>query len=499
MMALEWQAFHSRALNDCGRGATVPGNMGWLPLGDPPRMTFNIPLSPLSISLHGLAVLIGLLTYVLTSHSLQQRRAPSAAISWVLTIALVPYVGLPLYLLFGTRKLVHSGSHPRQPPAAPDRAGADAWPRQLAAAMGQPPVAHYHDLNIHADGKAALQALWEVVEAAERELVLCSFILARDGVGKALSARLIDKARAGVKVHLLLDGVGRMMGGAVSLRRLKTAGVEVALFGPILHLPFKSSTNLRNHRKMAVADGARLWCGGRNFAAEYFEGRGGRSPWRDLSFDLEGPLAAQARELFEHDWACARGLPPADGVREAKQVRAPFAQVIASGPDQADDTVHDLLVSACFKAERRILAVTPYFVPGDVLLMALSLAARRGIAVDLVLPARSNHHLADFARHRALRALAEAGAHIWLTPYMLHAKGVVIDDGIALAGSANLDARSLFLNYELMVAFYAASDVGRFAAQLEQHRDAGHTYTARKAGLLRDFSEGLVLWLAFQL
>jgi cardiolipin synthase len=131
--------------------------------------------------------------------------------------------------------------------------------------------------------------------------------------------------------------------------------------------------------------------------------------------------------------------------------------------------------------------------------MALSLAARRGVSVDLILPGRSNHRMADFVRHRALRELAAAGARVWLAPYMLHAKAVVIDAGLALSGSANLDSRSLFLNYELMVAFYDVADIGRFASFIEMHRETADRYVARKPGLVRDLTEGLVLWLAFQL
>ncbi|MGC2049157.1 MAG: phospholipase D-like domain-containing protein [Gallionella sp.] len=264
-------------------------------------------------------------------------------------------------------------------------------------------------------------------------------------------------------------------------------------------MPFKSRTNLRYHRKMLVADGIRLWCGGRNFAAEYFQGVRNREPWKDLSFDLEGSLAGQARELFEQDWAFVNGSPWAGRAQEMQTAREPFAQVIASGPDQADDTVHDLLVTACFKAQSSIAAVTPYFVPSDTLLVALLLAARRGVIVNLILPRRSNHHMADFARHRALRELGAAGGRVWLVPYMLHAKAVVIDDSLALSGSANLDSRSLFLNYELMVAFYDVVDIRRFASIIEEHREAAIRYDARKPGLLRDLTEGLLLWLAFQL
>jgi cardiolipin synthase A/B len=461
-------------------------------------MTTILPL-PEIISLHGLIVMIGLLIYVLTTHSLQQRRAPAAAISWVLVIALIPYVGLPLYLLFGTRKLAYSGNRTREIAPIIDLQSDDAWPRQMAASMGQPPVASYERLHIHIDGRQALQSLWKLIDSAKHELVLCAFLLGRDDMGKALMARLMDKSREGVRIRLLIDGAGRLMGGGINLNKLKSAGVQVALFGPILHVPFKSRVNLRYHRKMVVSDGIRLWCGGRNFAAEYFDGLRKGVSWKDLSFDLQGPLAGQACELFERDWAFVNGSSWIRTAREEQTAREPFAQVIASGPDQADDTVHDLLVTACFKALSSIAAVTPYFVPSDALLVALLLAARRGVVVNLILPARSNHRMADFARHRALRALAAAGGRVWLTPYMLHAKAVVIDDILALSGSANFDSRSLFLNYELMVAFYAGSDIRRFAGVIEEHREAAARYLSRKPGLLRDLTEGLLLWLGFQL
>jgi len=300
-----------------------------------------------------------------------------------------------------------------------------------------------------------------------------------------------------VKVRLLLDAFGRVLGGWPDLRALEAAGARVAV--PLLHWPPRVRFNLRNHRKLVVADGARLWCGGRNFAAEYFGGARNQAPWQDLTFDLSGPLARQAGELFERDWAFAIGSPRAESRRAAEAAAAPYAQVIASGPDQADDTVHALLVTACFKARSRIIAATAYFLPSDALLMALSLAARRGINVELVLPRRSNHRMADLARHRALRDLAAAGARVWLVPHMLHAKAVVIDDELALAGSMNLDARSMFLNYELMVAFYAPADVRRLAAWIEAQRAVAEAYEARAPGLLLDLTEGLVLWLAFQL
>jgi cardiolipin synthase len=202
--------------------------------------------------------------------------------------------------------------------------------------------------------------------------------------------------------------------------------------------------------------------------------------------------------LFERDWAFAN-RKAAEAPEAARPAAAGGAQLIASGPDQADDTVYSVLVAAAYQARRRIALATPYFVPDSALLMALSLAARRGVAVDLLLPARSNHRLSDLARNRALRSLSAAGARIWLAQGMTHAKLAVFDDALALAGSVNLDSRSLFLNYELMFAFHQSADVQRFAAWFDQECAPAKSYVATPPGLVRDMAEGMLLWLAFQL
>ncbi len=457
------------------------------------------------ISYHGLAVALGLLVYVVTAHLLEQRRHPTAAIAWVLFIVLLPYVALPMFLAFGSRKLARPARGQRMPAAS----GTGPWALQTIHALGQPAPAPYHALQIHADGAEALAALWRTIDSAEQSIDVCTFILGPDTVGHAVLERLGAKARAGVRVRLLLDGMGSLMGGRPKLDALKAAGAQVALFVPPLHSPLKGRTNLRNHRKTIVVDAAhaqpRLWSGGRNLAAEYFEGEPGKGAWHDLSYDLAGPLVLQAATLFERDWAfatterqAAPPLPePPSGIGADGAVHG--AQLVASGPDQVDDTVYALLLTAAYQARRHIALVTPYFVPDAALLLALQLAARRGVTVDLLLPAQSNHRLSDIARGRALRALDQAGARIWLAPQMLHAKLAVIDDQLALAGSANLDSRSLFLNYELMMAFHDAGDVGRFGDWFERERRSAQRLHARPPGFVRDLAEGMVLWVGFQL
>ncbi len=456
------------------------------------------------LTLHGLISVLAVLTYVIASHVMHQRRHPTAAIAWVLFILLMPYVALPAFLLFGSRKRARDRASPF-PTVSSATAGA-SWPVQTIVALGQPEPAPYRDFALHADGTHALAALWDVLDGAEHTIDVCTFILGRDDIGEAVIAKLCAKAKSGVKVRLLLDGLGSLMAGRPRMRALTDCGSEFLLFVPPLHSPLKGRTNLRDHRKMLVMDAAhdsrRLWCGGRNLASEYFEGSADVQAWHDLSFDLRGPLVLQAHALFEHDWAFARGRRYVALPSQATWEPAPAstgAQLIASGPDQVDDTIYSLLVTAAYRAQTRIALVTPYFVLDSALLTALCLAARRGVVVDLLIPAKSNHRMSDVARNRALRSLADAGAHIWLAPHMLHAKLAVIDDLLALAGSANLDSRSLFLNYELMFAFHNTPDIARFRNWFDTECESASVYVADRPGLLRDVAEGAVLWLGFQL
>jgi cardiolipin synthase len=411
--------------------------------------------------------------------------------------------------MFGSRKLrmrdAPTLALPPVSPATDESEAATLWARRLGRSMGLAPAAPYRSLQIHADGAEARRAALAVIDSARATLDVCTFILARDVIGEEVAQALRTKAQAGVRVRVLIDGIGAWLSGRHDLRSLRHAGVDAVTFVPPFRAILRGRANLRNHRKMIIADGERFWCGGRNFAAEYFEGDPDRRtvPWHDLSFDVRGEIAARALDQYEEDWCYATRKPPPERRAATAYARpaadASLAQLVPSGPEQVDDTVQALLVSGCFRAERRLLVVTPYFIPDATLLMALALAARRGVLVDIVLPRRSNHRLADVARHRPLRELAAAGARLWFTPFMLHAKVVVVDDQLALAGSANLDLRSLFLNYELMVAFYEPADVGRFAEWIERERTAAARFLPTEPGLLRDLSEGVLLWLAFQL
>ncbi len=444
---------------------------------------------------HFLFGALAVLAYVLTTRLRREQRAPSTAIAWVMGLALLPYLILPMYLMFGRRKLRPGGS-PRPPRVTPP----GHWAAELIESFGLAGPSRC-EIRMHADGQQARDALFEVIEGARERIDICTFIIGDDAFGRDVIERLARRSRQGLKVRVLLDGFG-----ALSLPRryfdtLREAGGEVAVFRPIFSLRRDGPRNLRNHRKLTIADDGWLWSGGRNLAGEYFNGNEAHpTAWRDLSFDLRGEVAAAAARQFDHDWASIRGRKPRSiGPDAALAEGGTLAQFLPSGPDQTEDTAQSLLLDACFRAEHRILAITPYFVPGDGLRDALRLAARRGVQVTLAIPEQSNHRLADFVRTRAMRDLARAGVIFRMLPFMAHAKAVVVDDTLAMCGSINLDLRSLLLNHEAAVVFYGEAEIEWLAEWIETTASAGERYRARTPGIFRDVAEGLLLTIAFQL
>ncbi len=436
---------------------------------------------------------MSVLTYVLTTRAERERRPPAIAIAWVLGMLALPYLVLPMYLLFGRRKLPRRISR-----WSGRRSYAQHWAEDLIESFGLPPAAPSR-VRFHQDGRESLAGLASVSRSAQQRLDICTYILGEDAIGREAMDLMIASAGRGVRVRFLIDGVGALQLPRSSLRRLATSGVETAIFSPLLARKTQGPRNLRNHRKWTLADGERLWAGGRNLAAEYFTGSAGAAPWSDLSFELEGPPAAAVALQFEADWQAAGGRPAQPLPLSNPERRDSRAQFLPSGPDQTEDTVHALLIDACFQATERMLAVTPYFVPDVSLETAMRLAARRGVKIDLCIPAKSNHMLADFVRNRSLRALSSAGVSIHLLPYMNHAKAVVFDDSIALCGSCNLDSRSLLLNYESMMVFYDSAQIEWLARWMGALIPTAQRFDDRVPGLWRDVCEGLLLTVAYQL
>ena len=460
------------------------------------------------LDIHGVIALLGLALYVTDSHTRRKRRHPSASIAWFVSLLLLPYIAFPLYLFFGRRKIdvaLHPYSRKAKRSSKNLSHHFQTSDDKLAFALGLEQAVGIHNLTIHQNGAQALQALETCIVNAQRTLDVCTFIFGRDVEGYRISQLLMERARQGVRVRLLVDGLGYFYEGIVSFKDLRAAEVKVVLFASPLQPSFFGKTNMRIHRKLVIADSVHLWSGGRNLTANYFDikksGNKNKDLWVDLTFDLYGDLAHQSQSVFETDWAFATLQRP----KESKQVKTTLdkhhslgARLVPSGPDRLEDTIYTMLVSGCYTAQSRILIVTPYFVPDNSLLTALELAAQRGVTIDLLIPVKSNL-LADIARRVALRDLAKAGAHVWLFSGMLHAKAFIFDETLALVGSANFDERSLFLNYELMVAFYDASVIQDFASWVTLQCDNASVFNPKHPNMLREISEGVVRWIAFQL
>lgn len=409
----------------------------------------------------------------------------------------LPWLAVPLYLTLGTRKLrAYAGEKTLIFPVNDGLAEPSDDLGKVLASAGIPPALPGNRVSFHPDGLGALEALLALIHDSRTSLDVCMFLFADDKAGRRIMNELEKAAARGVSVRILIDGVGSFLLSKQRQRELTDAGIAVARFIPVLHRPFRGRTNLRNHRKFAIADGSRVWLGGRNLADEYFAQD---DDWIDLSFDIEGPVVERTSQVFAADWRFATGaataIPAAVPAMGSSSI-----QVIPSGPDMPGEPLHDVLLTALYGAKTRILAVTPYFVPDESLQRALCLAALRGVRVQLILPRQSNHRLADFTRSRYLRELSHAGAQITLVPgSMVHAKALVIDERLAFAGSANLDLRSLFLNFELVCLFSSLGDIRTIAAWWEQLNQQAATYEPQPVGTLRQVFEGLALLMAFQL
>ncbi|MHB8623662.1 MAG: phospholipase D-like domain-containing protein [Sulfuricaulis sp.] len=454
-----------------------------------------------------LALIAGFLfAALLLAHIIRQRRPPTATIAWILAIILIPYLGVPLFLLLGGRKIKNlAGSKARISLMGEDVSGSATFTplERLLLAHGVPPATTGNRLILHTTGNANYSALVNLIEEATQSIYISIFILHPDAIGLDIIGRLARRAAEGVRVRLLLDGVGSLHTHRRSLAPLEQAGGRFAFFMPVLHRPFRGRTNLRNHRKTVIADERRVLAGGANIASEYMgpETRTGR--WHDLTFTLEGPAVKYYVDLFRSDWAFASGesiaaMPLAEPHHISHDTEA-VIQVVPSGPDVQGDPLYDTLLTAVFSAHTRICVVTPYFIPDDALCRALILAVHRGVDVRILLPQRSNHRLADAAGRSYLREIQAEGGHVLLyQDGMLHAKAVLCDDSLAILGSANIDLRSLLLNYEVAILIYSEAEIRAVSGWIDNLMQAS-IEGLRGVGTIGGIGEGLARLLAPQL
>lgn len=416
----------------------------------------------------GMALHIAIASTVSVDALLRKRDVGSAT-GWIGLAWLSPFLGGAIYFLLGVNRVRRRAQELRDGPphpGAPD--GHDvvserddhlaALDRAAAVITGRPALTGNKITPLH-NGDEAYPQMLAAIEAARSSIALCSYILRDDAAGGPFIDALARAHGRGVAVRVLIDGIGGGYFVSGAYRRLRRAGVPAARFMHSLmpwRMPF---LNLRTHKKILVVDGRDAFTGGLNIGAENLLALRPRHPVLDTHFAVTGPVVGQLLEAFGNDWLFETGeqlegpawFPALTGTGQQT------SRVVTAGPDQDVEKIEFIALMAITCAQRSVTIMTPYFLPDDRLVSALSLAALRGVAVDVIIPEKSNHRLVDFATRANIPPMVEAGCRIWKNPPAFdHSKLMVVDGAWALIGSSNWDMRSFRLNFELNLEVYSA-------------------------------------------
>lgn len=435
-----------------------------------------VSFEPIQIALGVALIVVDLLA---AGHALLNKRDVRAAIGWVAVILLTPGVGAVAYVLLGVnrirRRAVALGpgglrARTSDAPQAPTRLPAAAAHLDPLARLGDKivrnPLVTGSTVTLLPSGAEAYPAMLAAIDAAQRSVALCTYIFDRGAVGDAFIDALSRARWRGVQVRVLVDAVGVRYSWPPAHAALRRNDVPVALFLPRISAWLLPTLNLRNHRKILVADGRIGFTGGFNVRDEFAANPTHPEPHQDLHARLEGPLVAQLQGTFAEDWRFATG-EVLDGVEFFPGLQRPgsvLGRAIPDGPDEDIENIRWILFGALTSARSSVRIVTPYFLPDTALVAALSAAALRGVEVDVVLPEKSNLPIVGWAQTAQLWQVLQQGCRVWLSPPPFdHSKMMVVDGCWSLLGSSNWDPRSLRLNFELDVECY---DV-RLAEQVE--------------------------------
>jgi cardiolipin synthase A/B len=418
---------------------------------------------------------------VASCHVVLTKRDNRSALGWVGIIWLTPFFGALLYVMFGVNR-IHRKAR-----------------RLMKAKSASPPLEYCTDEDLHRElgpdydrlsklvkfvdtasgvplldgnrltplnkGDEAYAAMLAGIDSAQHSVSLQTYIFDNDEAGRNFVHALGRAKDRGVEVRVLIDDVGTRYTWPSIKGHLRGAGIRFDTFLPTL-LPWKFHyTNLRNHRKIMVVDGQVGFTGGMNIRQGCCETNPGKYPLHDLHFKVQGPVVTHMQETFADDWEfCTQERLAGDAwFPSVEQIGTCLARGIADGPDASYDKIRLTILGAIGCASKSLRIVTPYFLPDQSLITALTVAAMRGVEVDIILPQKSNLRLVQWASTAQLWQVLQRGCKVWLTPPPFdHTKLIVVDDVWSFVGSANWDARSLRLNFEFNVECYDR----RLAAEL---------------------------------
>ena len=440
-----------------------------------------------------MAGIIPVLGYVLTLLLLPvvlltKKEQPVSTVAWVMAIVTMPFVGAFLFAVFGINRVARRRLRSRQTshanisgllPQLIDVHGESTREftpvqdslRRVARRLEGTRATWGNDIAVIHDADRVFEEIGQAIKGATSSIHLEYYIWQPDRTGTRLRNLLIEKAKAGVKVRFLYDTLGSMRLTHQFLQPMRAAGIEVASFVPGQTLFERWSINLRSHRKIIIVDGRIGFTGGMNVGDEYL----GRDPffghWRDTHLRLRGPSVLQLQEVFALDWYFATDeqlfqpelFPAAD---HSGQVTA---QVVSGGPDDTESVFHTLMFAAINEARHAVTLMTSYFVPPPAIVTALETAALRGVRVRVMVSGPKTYWFTKHACRSSYDSLLQAGVELYeYTRGQQHAKTLAIDDCWSLVGTPNVDARSLFLNFEVAVAMYDTTIAEQLAAQFDR-------------------------------
>jgi cardiolipin synthase A/B len=431
-------------------------------------------------------------------HALLNKRDSRAATLWLGTIWFLPVLGPLLYLGLGVnrirRRAISLRVHKHIVRTIPQNLGESQLSgvehlQMLARVVSRlvvRPLMPGNRMHPLVDGDEAFPAMLAAIDSATKSISLVTYIFDNDPSGRQFAKALGRAVERGVAVRVLIDAAGTRYSWPPITRHLKRLNVPFAKFLPAsLFTPWRVTTvNLRNHRKVLIVDGQMGFTGGMNLRQGNILSENPPGAVRDLHFRVEGPMVAQLQEAFAADWTFTTDetLEGDLWFPELQERGEVVARVITDGPDADFETVRWTLLAALAEAQNSVQVVTPYFLPDSTLITALNLAALRGVRVDIILPAKSNLKFVDWASRSLWWQVLERGCRIWLTPPPFdHSKLMIVDGHWVLLGSANWDARSLRLNFELNVEGYGREFAGQMGKIIQEKLRGARAVTLAEA------------------
>lgn len=417
-------------------------------------------------------------------HAILFKRDPRAAWGWVSVCILFPLLGPLLYYMFGINRI-----QTRARKLAPVHLFRSQSGREEGLLQGEPGVDigrgtddHLNEMLMISDrvthrsltadnsveilknGEQAYPSMLDAIGGAVQRVSLITYLFESDSIGNAFADALISAHRRGVEVRVIVDGVGELYSWPRISGKLKRAGVRIARFLPPRLVPPAFFINLRNHRKILAVDGNLGFSGGMNIGARHMMQTMSPRRTADLHFRIQGPVVAQLEAVFAEDWHFVTGENPEFGGTPHEYPGNTLCRCISDGPNEDLDMISMVMMGMISVARRSITILTPYFLPSREMIASLQTAALRGVDVTVILPQHSNLRFIDWATRKLLWQLLKDHVHVYYQPPpFAHTKMFIVDGVYAQIGSANLDPRSLRLNFELNLEVAGTESVAPMA------------------------------------